>query len=324
MSVTARVRARVSVRVCVSDNKPFTYSNVAKLVGPYRRIQVIDTSTQLTTTYTLDEWVNYLNIPSNERERILNVITLEFSQTPLGDLVNEPQFARELDFVYMYWPVCADDLKCVNDDGGMVSSNVMDDNCKEDTTTISTSSAANLNATGSVERLDESPPLSSSLPTQQEEDESNVMDDNCKEDTTTISSNSVASLNATHCVNSLAAATVATATREEQEQQDDKEDIVAQEQEEDEEDDIAQQLEDLNKEQPRVAKYCLMSAAGSYTDFHVDFGGTSVWYHVYHGSKRFYFIEPTSKNLKIYAKWATDKSIKYQFLPDIIKASGGD
>jgi hypothetical protein len=26
-----------------------------------------------------------------------------------------------------------------------------------------------------------------------------------------------------------------------------------------------------------VTKYCLMSAAGSYTDFHVDFGGTSVW-----------------------------------------------
>ena len=24
----------------------------------------------------------------------------------------------------------------------------------------------------------------------------------------------------------------------------------------------------------------LMGTAGSYTDFHIDFGGTSVWYHV--------------------------------------------
>lgn len=31
---------------------------------------------------------------------------------------------------------------------------------------------------------------------------------------------------------------------------------------------------------PFVQKYCLMGVKGSYTDFHIDFGGTSVWYHV--------------------------------------------
>ena len=31
---------------------------------------------------------------------------------------------------------------------------------------------------------------------------------------------------------------------------------------------------------PQVQKYCLMSVKDSYTDFHVDFGGTSNWYHV--------------------------------------------
>ena len=30
---------------------------------------------------------------------------------------------------------------------------------------------------------------------------------------------------------------------------------------------------------PEVQKYCLISAANSYTDFHIDFGGSSVWYH---------------------------------------------
>lgn len=36
---------------------------------------------------------------------------------------------------------------------------------------------------------------------------------------------------------------------------------------------------------PKVQKYCLMSVAGCYTDFHIDFGGTSVWYHIIRGSK---------------------------------------
>ena len=35
-----------------------------------------------------------------------------------------------------------------------------------------------------------------------------------------------------------------------------------------------------NFERPDVAKYCLMSPQSSYTDFHVDFGGSSVWYSV--------------------------------------------
>ena len=36
---------------------------------------------------------------------------------------------------------------------------------------------------------------------------------------------------------------------------------------------------------PKVQKYCLMSVRGCYTDFHIDFGGTSVWYHVLRGKK---------------------------------------
>lgn len=54
---------------------------------------------------------------------------------------------------------------------------------------------------------------------------------------------------------------------------------------------------------PEVQKYCLISAQGSYTDFHVDFGGSSVWYHVLKGSKIFYLIEPNETNLSLYEKW---------------------
>ncbi len=35
----------------------------------------------------------------------------------------------------------------------------------------------------------------------------------------------------------------------------------------------------------QVQYYCLMSQGGSYTDFHIDFGGTSVWYHILRGKK---------------------------------------
>lgn len=32
-----------------------------------------------------------------------------------------------------------------------------------------------------------------------------------------------------------------------------------------------------------------MSVKGCYTDFHVDFGGTSVWYHILKGKILIYF-----------------------------------
>ena len=36
-----------------------------------------------------------------------------------------------------------------------------------------------------------------------------------------------------------------------------------------------------DENQPDVHKYCLISSKNSYTDFHVDFGGSSVWYHIF-------------------------------------------
>ena len=38
--------------------------------------------------------------------------------------------------------------------------------------------------------------------------------------------------------------------------------------------------EDAVFQKPEVQKYCLMGVKDSFTDFHIDFGGTSVWYHV--------------------------------------------
>jgi lysine-specific demethylase PHF8 len=70
---------------------------------------------------------------------------------------------------------------------------------------------------------------------------------------------------------------------------------------------------------PEVQKYCLISAGNSYTDFHVDFGGSSVWYHIVKGEKVFYLIEPTEENLKIYEKWLCVKNHSEVFLGDKVK-----
>lgn len=67
---------------------------------------------------------------------------------------------------------------------------------------------------------------------------------------------------------------------------------------------------------PQVQKYCLMSVKDSYTDFHFDFGGTSVWYHVLSGEKVFYFIRPTAANLSLYQHWMAGSTHSETFFGD--------
>lgn len=67
---------------------------------------------------------------------------------------------------------------------------------------------------------------------------------------------------------------------------------------------------------PHVQKYCLMSVKDSYTDFHIDFGGTSVWYHILRGEKIFYFIKPTTANLTLYQQWMTSSNQSETFFGD--------
>ena len=69
---------------------------------------------------------------------------------------------------------------------------------------------------------------------------------------------------------------------------------------------------------PKVQLYCLMGTGGAYTDFHVDFGGTSVWYHIVHGEKWFYLIPPTSENLRAYESWTSSASQNAVFFPDML------
>lgn len=68
---------------------------------------------------------------------------------------------------------------------------------------------------------------------------------------------------------------------------------------------------------PKVQFYCLMSVADSYTDFHIDFGGSSVYYTILRGKKTFFFIPPTTANLKAYQDWNDSPEQNFTWLPKL-------
>ena len=61
---------------------------------------------------------------------------------------------------------------------------------------------------------------------------------------------------------------------------------------------------DTVETKPKAELYALMSPAKCYTDWHIDFGGSSVWYNVVRGKKYFALAPPTEHNLKSFAAWA--------------------
>ena len=56
---------------------------------------------------------------------------------------------------------------------------------------------------------------------------------------------------------------------------------------------------------PKVQRFCLMSVAGCFSDFHVEFGGTSVWYYQFKGERTFWLIPPTQEIFSLYEGWVT-------------------
>lgn len=58
---------------------------------------------------------------------------------------------------------------------------------------------------------------------------------------------------------------------------------------------------------PEVTVYCLMSVKGSFTDFHIDFSGTLVYYTVCKGAKTFLMYPPTEHNLSLYTQWSLEE-----------------
>ncbi|KAJ1919817.1 hypothetical protein H4219_001726 [Mycoemilia scoparia] len=70
---------------------------------------------------------------------------------------------------------------------------------------------------------------------------------------------------------------------------------------------------------PKIQLYCLMSVSECFTDFHVDFSGSWVYYHLLSGEKVFYFIAPTPTNLRKYEKWSKSPDQQSTFFGDEVK-----
>ncbi|KAG2360732.1 Clavaminate synthase-like protein [Suillus spraguei] len=69
---------------------------------------------------------------------------------------------------------------------------------------------------------------------------------------------------------------------------------------------------------PKVQLYCLMGVASAWTDWHVDFAGSSVYYHILRGCKVFYFIRPTPANLQAYERWSGTEMQSNVWLGDMV------
>uniref|UniRef100_A0A8I5YN28 [histone H3]-dimethyl-L-lysine(36) demethylase n=1 Tax=Pongo abelii TaxID=9601 RepID=A0A8I5YN28_PONAB len=137
----------------------FTVRDVKLLVGSRRLVDVMDVNTQKGTEMSMSQFVRYYETPEAQRDKLYNVISLEFSHTKLEHLVKRPTVVDLVDWVDNMWP----------------------QHLKEKQT----------EATNAIAEM----------------------------------------------------------------------------------------------KYPKVKKYCLMSVKGCFTDFHIDFGGTSVWYHVFRGGK---------------------------------------
>ncbi|MCJ8730314.1 hypothetical protein PDJAM_G00182870 [Pangasius djambal] len=155
----------------------FSVNDVKMFVGSRRMIDVMDVATQKGTEMSMAQWRRYYETPPSQREKLYNVISLEFSHTKLENLVTRPTTVDMIDWVDNMWP------------------------------------------------------------------------------------------------------------RHLKERQRDSTNSI------------------LDMQYPKVQKYCLMSVQGCYTDFHIDFGGTSVWYHILRGCKVFWLIPPTPQNLELYENW---------------------
>ncbi|KAJ2815809.1 JmjC domain-containing histone demethylation protein 1, partial [Coemansia furcata] len=65
--------------------------------------------------------------------------------------------------------------------------------------------------------------------------------------------------------------------------------------------------------------YCLMSVQNAYTDFHVDFSATWVYYHVLSGEKVFYLVPPTPSNMRKYEAWSKSPEQAVTFFAESVR-----
>lgn len=77
------------------------------------------------------------------------------------------------------------------------------------------------------------------------------------------------------------------------------------------------------EDRPKVTTYCLMSVKASYTDFHIDFSGTPVYYTICQGEKDFVMFPPTQVNLELYESWCLEEEQNHTWFCNYEKRING-
>lgn len=80
----------------------FSIKDVKNCVGSKRTLDVMDVQTQKDIEMSMKEWCKYYE--SKHKDKLLNVISLEFSHTKLDQLVDSPMIVKLLDWVDLAWP----------------------------------------------------------------------------------------------------------------------------------------------------------------------------------------------------------------------------
>lgn len=71
------------------------------LTGSRRIVDVMDVNTQKGIEMSMAQWRRYYETPPSEREKLYNVISLEFSHTRLENLVKRPASVRVCTVLHM-------------------------------------------------------------------------------------------------------------------------------------------------------------------------------------------------------------------------------
>ncbi|XP_013788563.1 lysine-specific demethylase 2A-like, partial [Limulus polyphemus] len=80
----------------------FTVNDVRQCVGSRRMLDVMDVTTQRDVEMPMKDWCKYFE--NTDREKLLNVISLEFSHTRLEHYVESPTVVRQVDWIDWMWP----------------------------------------------------------------------------------------------------------------------------------------------------------------------------------------------------------------------------
>lgn len=88
----------------VVPSEDFNVSDVKRCVGSKRIVDVMDVNTQKGLTMTMKEWCEYFENIDERQDRLLNVISLEFSHTKLERFVQAPTVVRQIDWIDNAWP----------------------------------------------------------------------------------------------------------------------------------------------------------------------------------------------------------------------------